>query len=118
MLAASVTARRASSAAAAAAAPFHLHVLRTCKWTWGGAAALTKAFEFRDANVASRFAAQVADLNRRLPVPVALAAAGATATVSVPLAGGAGAEPTAVEAAIAEAVDDVGGELQLGGRWN
>lgn len=119
-LATATAVARAPPAHHDAPAPFLLEVLRLAQWGWGGPRGeLAKTFEFRDARTAARFRDQALDLAAKIPdAPLALAVEGAAVRVALPLGGGPGADPTGREVAVAQAVDDVGAELQLGGRWN
>lgn len=113
--------------------PFTLEVLRIAKWRFE-APALAKRYEFRTPRDAGRFDAQVRDLALRagrlpglrldgifvdvtIPYSPRRAAAAAGAADGGGGGGGAAASPTAMDVALAQAVDAVGAELQLAGKW-
>jgi hypothetical protein len=109
--------------------PFLLEVLRVSAWRVAPPA-LVKRFEFRTPRDAGRFDAQVRDLSLRTGRLPGLRLEGACVDVTIPYSprraaagggaggsGGTGDGPTAADVGLAQAVDDVGAELQLAGKW-
>lgn len=89
------------------------------KWTWAGTNELSKTYEFRDPQTATRFRNQVMDLSLKVnDTPFSLVVDKSSANVALPLSGGVGSAPTDREVNVAQALDDIGAELQLGGKWN